>query len=169
MPKDMMGVTLSISSSSPDVADIMLEEVTATVRISATGGFNRGDIHIGKHSRKKVIHQWGVWQYSTRHLIHSDDICDHIEWILQTFESRTDALKRYVDDDRYSVILYIWFEGPYGLSGFGLSKEMVSKMIELCNEISFVIALQNDVDEQIAHIQPLYNDNSPCPEDLSSE
>jgi hypothetical protein len=165
MSKDKTGVSIGIRGrcigDSVIVAaedDIIPSEVSESLGLQATIGWNRGDKCIITHTGREISRPYGVWNYSTRDILDSDDVNEHIMLIFRTFESRMASLKHYVSDERYYVQFQIWFEGPYGLAAFGLNHEELTRIMSMCNEVRIVVARQNDPDEIWEN--DIYNQNN---------
>jgi len=134
-----MSVTLGMRA-----LNLSTEEVSSAFGLKPTHTFERGEIFIPKHgsfSGQEVMRRWGVWQYSSENFVQSEDIADHMNFILKIFEKKADVLQHYLDDPVFDVGLRIWFESKCQTVGLGFENATMLRMLKICNYVYFTLAL----------------------------
>jgi predicted component of type VI protein secretion system len=120
---------------------LMTEDVSRQLDLNMTEGRDHGTEIYVKRTGTSHICEYGVWGYDSLHFVQSEEIMDHLEYILNIFESRIDRLQYFLDDESYDVTLRIWFEGGIGVVGFGFVNETFARMMKICKGIYFTLCL----------------------------
>ena len=157
---EYQGVTYALRAD-----NLSTSEISSVFDLKPTHAFERGDIFIPKHGSfagKEVTHQWGVWQYNSSHFVQSNEITDHIDFILESFEKKNEEVHHYLNDVTFDIQLRIWFEGGSGIAGIGFDNTLLLRMMSICKAIFFTIARDEySFDESI--IKHLIYSNPPMP------
>jgi hypothetical protein len=123
-------VSLSISSD-----NLSLQDISLCLQIQHSSGFERGDKYSGKISEREYIRSNGVWRYDSKNFVSSDKIKDHIDHILDIFEAKIHALKKYLSDQDYMVSLTIWVEEDMCITSVEIDKSTMIRLMNICNHI----------------------------------
>lgn len=117
---------------------LRVEDVSARLQLSPTDSFEKGDWYKGREKVGGEIREvgrtrhTGIWHYDTEFQLQSASIKDHVRLLVSVLAPSRDAIKAYVNDDKFFVRVLLWHVGD---SGFGLPSELVKQLAEFCEEI----------------------------------
>jgi hypothetical protein len=118
------------------------DEVTRTLGVSPTWAFRKGDEF---RSQGRVrLRPWGVWAVSSEQRVDSPKLEDHIRYLLQLFEGKTESVRQIKSRAGFSVQVYLWHVG-YG--AFSVSSDLLERICRLCECVN-VTVFEVDVDPE---------------------
>lgn len=88
------------------------------------------------------VHQrhHGVWAIASKSHISSDDLADHIRYILETLDPVRDVVNEIKQDPSSRVSVGIWWEPEGEQGGYTLKAATVATLCQYCDEIDFYFA-----------------------------
>jgi Domain of unknown function (DUF4279) len=125
---------------------IVPETITSELGLQPSDSFIKGDKYLGKvrDPNTKVItsigrvRPWGIWKIDSRGLDKSLKVEDHIVYLLEILEPRSNQIRKYLDNKLYVISFHIRRETLDSYSSFEISSNLLERMSRLCNYIEVV-------------------------------
>ena len=118
------------------------ENITQHLNIIPTNSFAKNDLKlIGLSNRTTPTRQlkrpWGVWQLSTKGIVHSIYIEDHLQYLLDILKPKKEQLDVYISNKQmYSVSFRIWREADGVAGQLDIDAIYLGRICQLCQEVT---------------------------------
>ncbi len=126
--------------------DLDPRKVTSDFNIQPTLAVRKGEKFLGKKYdpiAKQVVEEqhtryFSVWDVSSETQQSLKRVKEHIEYVLNILEPHSEAIKRYLEQEKkYTISFYIRWE-PNGEHGsYQISGDLLGRMADLCRFVEF--------------------------------
>ena len=118
--------------------DIDLDTISGELGIFPDRSFRKGDLVTSKHSPRVGREPYSLWALKSEPSeLEEETIGHHIEFLKSTLLPKIDILKRYKEDDRFSVSFWIWIETDDSGIGLELNESEMSFLNSISNWVHF--------------------------------
>ena len=118
--------------------DIDLDTISGELGILPDRSFRKGDLVTSKHSPRVGREPYSLWALKSEPSeLEEETIGHHIEFLKSTLLPKIDILKRYKEDDRFSVSFWIWIETDDSGIGLELNESEMSFLNSISNWVHF--------------------------------
>ena len=107
-------------------------EVSASLGLAPSKAWAKGDAFSTRTGPARQ--PWGIWSLTTRGILESGNLEDHILYVLERLEPRRQQLARYLDDPDYLTQVYLWYVGDLG---YTLPSALLSRLCSVCELLNF--------------------------------
>lgn len=97
--------------------------VTAMFGLPPTRSFARGDAYSRGHVRKH-----GMWALSSEGSVASEDLDDHVAWLLDRIEPVREAFQNYLRSNHRSAFITCFWLSPHGHGGPRFSPQVLRRL-----------------------------------------
>jgi len=114
---------------------VVLNDLTNVFKVKPSWSYEEGKTYIYKTGpRKSARSVWGI--ISKGHIL-TDEIDDHLEFILKILEPHCVFVKQLAKDPDLYLSFRIWVQPKDGIIGFGISFQMLQRLIKFGTDINF--------------------------------
>ena len=118
--------------------DIDLDTISGELGILPDRSFRKGDLVTSKHSPRVGREPYSLWALKSEPSeLEEETIGHHIEFLKSILLPKIDILKRYKEDDRFSVSFWIWIETDDSGIGLELNESEMSFLNSISNWVHF--------------------------------
>ncbi|QQE13336.1 DUF4279 domain-containing protein [Planctomycetota bacterium] len=130
--------------------DLIPDEMTKLLGIQPSHSFARGDEYVGhiNLTEKGVrTREHGVWQVRSEEVVKSDDLQDHVDYLIDLLKGKQAEVKTLLADPDYYLDIRFWVEWPGYIHSFGIRSESISFLTSFCRDFNFSVIGAPDEDE----------------------
>jgi hypothetical protein len=110
-----------------------LTELTVELRTAPSLAFQAGD---EVHSRGAIQKRdRSVWHLRSRGQFASDDLKEHLNWLLGKIEPYRGVIQRYIEDVEVEVVIRIDCRSEDAIGGISVRSTVMQQLSTLCNRI----------------------------------
>ena len=129
------------------------EGLTSNLGITPSRAYAKGEKYQGRVlnvNTGEVENTWnerwtGIWAISTKGLVASKKVEDHVQYLLNILESKKETITRYLaDSDNYQISFYIWWEPFSGYGSYQITQVILKRMSNLCHYVDFGVLCTED-------------------------
>jgi|GEM_PF-4239302 len=125
-----LGVSFGVSSHTE-----RLTFLTSLLGIAPSSAFEKGDEHMSHTG--VMTRPWSVWTLKSTGHIESESMVDHVAWLLDILEAKTDKIKELKDNPAYETSVGIDIPSPNAIGGTSIPSDMVRRLAVLSNRMNF--------------------------------
>ena len=116
--------------------DLVPDEITGLLDLRPTVAHARGEMH---KVPRVGIRPWsnGHWSLCTEKLVASRSVEDHVRFLLDQLEVRTEEVRQILDDHRHRVSISFWWESTVEHGSFELPSSLFERLSHLCDDMEF--------------------------------
>ena len=119
------------------------EEINEFLSCNGTG-FNTGDIFYTRNGQEKHTRAYSAWLFDTTQFVASENIIDHLTFILTLFEPKMEILRKFLDAPDILVFIRVWVESVEGIARVAIPSPLLIRLANICNEIYIVAIAGNE-------------------------
>ena len=115
------------------------KEITERLGIQPSHSFSRGDkydTHLSKTIMGVRTRKFGVWQVSSEGVVKSDDLQDHIDYLVDLIRPKQVEIDALLADPDLYLDVRLWIESRDVVNAFTLRSESVAFLASLCREFN---------------------------------
>ena len=118
--------------------EIDLDTISDELGMLPDRSFRKGDLVTSKHSPRVGREPYSLWALKSEPSeLEEETIGHHIEFLKSILLPKIDILKRYKEDDRFSVSFWIWIETDDSGIGLELNESEMSFLNSISNWVHF--------------------------------
>jgi hypothetical protein len=100
--------------------------------------FFKGEQTLSRHSGSLIIKPHNLWALTSLHTeLEVETISHHIKYLQSVFLLKTDVLKKYKEDTRFEITIWVWIETDNAGIGFDLNEIEMSFLNSISNRVYF--------------------------------
>ena len=112
--------------------------ITEELNVKPGRSFNKGDQSVSKHSGSIITKPHNLWALKSPSLkTEEESIESHINFLMMTFQLKIDVLKKYKNDSRFEVTVWIWLQTDNSGIGLDIGEKHLNFLNTIANRIHF--------------------------------
>jgi len=118
--------------------DVEPNIITGELNIKPERSFKKGDQSVSKHSGSIITRPHNLWALKSPSLkTEEESIEPHINFLATTFQLKLDVLKKYKNDSRFEVTVWIWVQTDNSGIGLDIDEKQLDFLNTIANRIHF--------------------------------
>lgn len=124
------------------------DSITEVLNITPERAFKKGEQSVSKHSGSIITNPHNLWSIGSKSSeLEEETISHHIEHFKSVFLSKMGVLKKYKEDTRFEVTLWIWIETDNAGIGFDLNETEIAFLNSISNRIHFSLIIKKQTED----------------------
>jgi len=134
-PKELDKISVGFVIRSHD-----LDPATVTVELGLkpTNAYKREDLVSPGSDHKRP---WGLWALDTEGAVDSDELQDHIDYLLDIIFPKQSEIQKYMNDPTCYVAVRVDWQLNYYAGGYSVSASRLRKIATLCNHFDYAFLI----------------------------
>lgn len=122
--------------------NLIPDRITSNLDIVPTDAFAKGDIIVSHKGFRdqvpKTFRPWGIWRISTKDIVHSNNINDHFQYLLNLLHVKQEKLNKYLaNSQEYSVSIRVSRKALGYAGQLDMDSFLLGQICQLCHLVTF--------------------------------
>jgi hypothetical protein len=130
----MNGVALGIYGS-----NLVVDDISKHIELQPTFFYKQGNEYIDRNGNKQS-HCTNYWEYNSYYYVRSENLEDHLEYLLSILEPKSTTLCHYLEKKCNNIVIRLWSHIYSGVRTIGINKVLLLRLNKICNAYYFILS-----------------------------